>query len=184
MNRARQGGFTIIELMIVLGGLSLLSVIGYVIYGNINEKINLSGAAQIINNQMNQLVTSGASYIYFEGKTLNPSTWQNDLLTTASVKNIPIPTEKAKDPSYSGDFGYVMDNTTYSSFGVTGIADTVILLNGVSDTVCKQINKSYTALGKTNSWKTIPSAPQYTENMQCFSSGSGYTALQVMFYDN
>lgn len=184
MRNKMQAGFTIIEVMIVLGALGLLSTVGYVMYGNANEKINLNGAAQTVANQMDQICTSSAIYLQFEGKTLDSSDWEDKLAETATAKNIPIPNKKAQDDDFSGTFEYTLDDSSYANFGEDDVTDTVLLLRGVSDNVCMKINELYTALGKDNSWKTIPSAPNYSENKQCFSSGGSNVTLEVMFYDN
>jgi prepilin-type N-terminal cleavage/methylation domain-containing protein len=170
---SKKDGFTLIELIIVitLVGIVVASLVG--IFGNPLREASVDSAASQIGDHMRS-ISDGADYYY--SKTTTEATTMSDLTSgaNATLKTSPVAPLYAKSSSYTGTYEYVLDTMSYTEW-VTTAADTVVVLDGLTDAVCTKINEKFTGQA------TIYMAVQADKDIQCVSTGMTFVALKVVY---
>ncbi len=166
-----EKGFTLLELLIVIIVLALIAVLLFSFLGNPLQKTSVqSSAVQIADNLR---VLDEAWNQYYVSKTTEPASI-DAIVTEGILKAKPEPPSAAKKSGYSGTFAYTVDTTNYNLGGST-TKDTVILLEGITDDVCKKINHLYAGAGENDA---IPNAVTTGKSIQCYNDGTNNIALK------
>lgn len=153
------------ELLIVIMVLALVAALLFGYLGNPLQKTSVQAATtQIVDNLR---VLDEAWNQYYATNTAEPS--NIDALVNAGViKSKPEPPSAAKKTGYSGTFAYSPNTADYDIGGSTA-KDTVIILAGVTDDVCKRVNYAYAGAAENDD---IPTSLQTGKSIQCFKNGN------------
>lgn len=165
-----QKGFTLVEMLIVLVliGLAVSLMVG--IFGNPFATASIDSTATRVIDDLRSI--EGAAQSYKAKEAATPADL-NALVTKGYLKL--VPTAPAPIPDSNK---YAWATTGYTAFGTPTAADTVVTLGGITDDICKAINKAaYGAAADA----AIPTAVDGAKNIQCFTSGSSNTALIPVF---
>jgi prepilin-type N-terminal cleavage/methylation domain-containing protein len=151
-----QAGFTLLEVIIALTLLALITAIGFNFFGNPMKTATVTNSAvHIIDNL--KVIGDGFDKYYIEHTEI-PSAWEvtrsdedevalNTIIAEGILKARPLPPSNAKKSSYTGFYKYLItyDDIVFPSMGIgeTADADWTVSLTGVTDDVCREVNKRY-----------------------------------------
>jgi prepilin-type N-terminal cleavage/methylation domain-containing protein len=169
-----EGGFTLVELLVVITiiGIVVATLIG--IFGNPLQDASTRNAGSQVGNHLRS-INDGANYFF--ARTTVRATTMADLTTgaNATLTTPPVPPSFARVQGHAGTYAYVINTTAYTQWR-TAAADTVAVLEGLTDDVCRMFNEMYAGSA------TIFTAVQADRSMQCIKPAAATfaTALKVI----
>lgn len=171
----KEGGFTLVELLVVITiiGVVVATLIG--IFGNPIQSASVRNAASQVGNHLRS-ITDGANYFFVRTTTRATTMTQLTTGVNATLTTPPVPPSYARTPGHTGVYAYTLNTTAYTQWR-TAAADTVAVLEGLTDDTCTMINEMYAGSA------TIFTAVQANRSIQCIRpAGAAFaTALAVVY---
>lgn len=183
--KTNERGVSTIEIVIGLAIMALLYSLYVTIIGPLLQDASQMRSSMKICNDFQDIYNAGQYYLTKQGNLLTSDasgTWRTEIRTAGVLTSIPVlRSEIGWDGSYPIDnYAYALDGSTYTGWGDPAQTDTSIVLQGVSDLVCKEINKKFS---NNTTYITIPATINYTIDLQCFKSGTTNIVARPLYLD-
>lgn len=168
--RNTTAGFTVVELLIVIAILLLMAGMLFSVFGNpLSNATRDSATAKIVDDTR---AVGDAINLYSATNNADPATLAA-LVTGGQLKALPAAPDNAKDSAFAGTYAYSLE--TGINIGGSATNDVSVKLQGITDTVCAQINVKYNDIGST-----VPTAVTAGKLVQCYKPAAGDTTVLLL----